>query len=157
MRRYGIDFASGPQWPADGRYRLKSISGGYLARKSEEGWSSVVVAKEADAESSVWKFERFDGNIYRLRSAENNKLCLHGKFDDDETWQPVLMAEFNEDWNSQKFQLLRTGKDTYQLRCRWGDLFLTADKENMNVKTAPLTNELSQHWKLEPWTEDDRE
>jgi hypothetical protein len=156
MRRYGIDFTKGTQWPSDGRYRLKSVSAEvYLARATEGAWADVIVAKEADDSSSIWLLERFDGNMYRLRSADNDKLCLHGKFDDDKPWQSAVSAEFNNDWNSQKIQLLRTSEDTYQLRCRWGDLFFTAN-ENGKVQSGPLTNELNQHWKLEPLTDANR-
>jgi hypothetical protein len=129
MLRYGIDFRNGPQWPSTGRYRLQSIGNAqYLGRKSEDAWSELqfeLPSKEG-LTSTVWEFERIDGNIYRIRSGKSKSICLHGKFDDDESWQPTVTAEFHEDWNSQKFQLLRTGEGTFQILCRWGDLYLTA-------------------------------
>jgi hypothetical protein len=63
------------------------------------------------------------------------------------TWQHTVTAESNEDWTAQKFQLLRTGDGTYQIRCRWGGLFLTASKDG-SVPTAPLSQHLNQHWQL---------
>jgi hypothetical protein len=154
--RYGIDFSKGPQWPQNGRFRLQCVeTGQYLVRTSDEPWKKVTLAKDTGGKLGVWMFKRFDGNMYRIHGGETDSLCLHGKFEDDQTWQEAVTATANAEWNSQKFQLLRTGKETYQIKCRWGDLYLTSDKSNDEAKTAsvrtgPLTHELSQHWRLLP-------
>ncbi len=145
--RYGIDFRDGPQWPSDGTYHIKSLSAGkYLARSSDQAWNPVHLAGTI-TESSQWKLKRFDGNLFRLYDPSSSTQCLHGKFDGDMTWQHTVTAESNEDWTAQKFQLLRTGDGTYQIRCRWGGLFLTASKDG-SVPTAPLSQHLNQHWQL---------
>ena len=146
LRRYGIDFTKGPQWPTDGNYRLRCLeSDQYLARSGDGSWEAVTLA-EKDA-PTVWRLERFDGNNYRICSGENEKIALHGKFDNDRTWQQTVVADRNPEWSSQKFQLLQTGNDTFMIRCRWGELYLT--NSDGKVRTAPRSNELSQHWKLE--------
>ena len=146
-RRYGVDFKNVPQWPSDGVVRFQNVhTGNYLAREDENAWNAVKLVPKGDSASTAWKLERFDGNNYRIRSSDTETIFLHGKFDDDRTWLPTITGEAHADWNSQKFQLLRTGDDTYQIRCRWGELYLTAAKEG--VRTAPLTNELNQHWTL---------
>ena len=147
MQRYGIDLENGPQWPVDGDYRLRCIdSNQYLSRPGDGEWTAVTLGKNDP--HAIWKLYRFDGNNYRIVSVKDEKIALHGKFDDDKTWQEAVTAELNTDWNSQKFQLLRTGKDTFMIRCRWGELYLTGS--DGKVRTAPLNGELTQHWKLEP-------
>ena len=147
LQRYGVDLARGPQWPADGNYRLRCVdSDQYLIRTSDDAWKTVTLGK--DDAHAVWALKRYDGNNYRIRNANNEKIALHGKFDDDKTWQESVTADRNDDWSSQKFQLLRTGKNTFMIRCRWGELYLTGSEGK--VRTAPLTGELTQHWQLEP-------
>ena len=146
LQRYGIGLGKGLQWPADGNYRLRCVdSDQCLTRTGDGAWGNVTLGN--DDTHAVWNFKRFDGNNYRVRSAKDEKIALHEKFDDEKTWQEAVTADQNDDWNSQKFQLLRTGKNTFMVRCRWGELYLTGS--NGKVRTAPLTGELAQHWKLE--------
>ncbi len=145
--RYGIDFRKSPQWPDDGIYRIKSLgTDHYLARTSDNGWQPVRLSADVD-DQTLWRLKRFDGNMVHLFNPSARTQCLHGKFDDDRTWQKTVTADFNNEWNSQKFQLQRTGKNTYQICCRWGDLFLTADEDG-TITTAPMNHQLGQHWEL---------
>ncbi len=160
LERFGIDLDRGPKWPGDGSYRLQCVWGdGFLAVSSDQPWSNTQIVADSKNESTIWNLERIDGNIYRLKSSRGEDVYLHGDFENEETWRDVQTAESHPEWNSQKFQLLAVSGNVFQIKCLWGDLYLTgrnasdAGARETNIRTAPLNSEwTSQHWRLVPVT-----
>lgn len=158
MSVFGIDWENGPTWPAEGAYRLQCVwGGGYLANTSVSPWAKTAMTSDADDQSTVWLLERIDGNIYRIRSELGDEVYLQGDFKDEALWRDVTTADSHADWTSQKYQMRRVEGDAFQIKCLWGDLYLTGrdvndpDETETNVRTAPLNAEwTSQQWRLVP-------
>ena len=136
-----------------GTYAIKNVQTGMLLRVKDahsENGTPLVAYYPEEWKCMTWDFKHLDGDTYMLQNLLTNK-----------TFQPkssavagVALEEQPFDTGSaiQQFEFEPVGKDTYMIKLKGTDLYITpSDKKskvNSQIVLAPKTNTKDQYWSI---------
>jgi len=134
-----------------GNYAIKNVQTGMLLRVKDaasKNGTPLVAYYPENWKCMTWNFKKTDANTYQLQNLLTNK-----------TFQPVAAAganvafeeqPFSADDNKQQYEFINVKKDTYLIKLKGTDLYVTpADAKgtvNSAIILAAKRNTIDQQW-----------
>lgn len=138
-----------------GVYAIKNVKTGMLLRvkdASNRNGTPLVAYNPQNWKCMTWEFQSKGENTYQLKNLFTNKTFQpQGEAKDNSVMeeQPLVIDAFN-----QQYQFIKVKKDTYLIRLKSTELYLTpADPEGSTNSPILLTNKkdtLLQQWYIYP-------
>lgn len=129
-----------------GTFTLKSASTNFnLTQSSDAVGANVSVSNPTGTSSQYWTITNGpDGTSY-IECLRNGQFLNSGN---NTSGTSTSVYTFNAGWWSMMWFLESVGGNTYRIKNRWADLYLTVEQSN-NVAVYPFNNLQNQLWILE--------
>ncbi|QDK80280.1 ricin-type beta-trefoil lectin domain protein [Spirosoma sp. KCTC 42546] len=138
-----------------GTYAIKNTQTGLVLRVQDArkaNGTPIVSYSPVNWKCVTWDFNHVEGETYQLRNLFTNKTLQPIAATPTEgislEQQPLVSLQAN-----QEYEFLRTGKDTYRIKLKGSDLYLTpsdAGTVNAKVVLAKKTAGANQVWTIYP-------
>lgn len=139
-----------------GRYAIQNVQTGknlrpYEARKANG--NKIVLYDHHGWKCMTWEFSHLQGDTYQLKNRYTDKTfqAASSPASGIALWQQPIKDDNAQDW-----EFIKQAKNTYRIRQKGTDLYITISSTDTNSPTIllPKQNSTGQLWKLveqDPW------
>lgn len=137
-----------------GTYAIKNIETGMVLRMKDANKNNgtpVVLYSPANWKCATWDFKHIDGTNYQLRNLFTNKTFQPENVTLTDgvalEQQPLILNQ-----NNQVFEFIRVEKNTYLIKLKGSDLYITPSNKKGDINSRILLtgkkNTKDQYWTL---------